>query len=99
MRAMYFAPLLLLSAFAISPASAAPIASQPVAVESPIVLAQAHRDRGPRHRAAPRRAGPQRFTPGRRYSSAPRGWHRYGNRPGDWRTRGCILVGPVWFCP
>lgn len=99
MRAIYLAPLLLVSAFAVSPASAAPIASQPAAIESPIVLAQAHRDRGPGHGAAPRRGGPQRFVPGRRYGSAPHGWHRYGRRPGDWRTRGCVMVGPVWFCP
>ncbi|WP_271168318.1 hypothetical protein [Hansschlegelia plantiphila] len=41
----------------------------------------------------------QRFTPGGRYRSAPSGWRRYGARPGDWRTRGCVQVGPLWFCP
>jgi hypothetical protein len=41
----------------------------------------------------------RRFTPGRRYDNAPSGWHRYGRRPGNWRSRGCILVGPIWFCP
>jgi hypothetical protein len=42
----------------------------------------------------------RRFTPGRRYDNAPPGWRRHGNRrPGDWRTRGCILAGPIWFCP
>ena len=42
----------------------------------------------------------RRFTPGRRYRQAPEGWNRRGSRrPGDWRTRGCITVGPVWFCP
>lgn len=40
------------------------------------------------------------YTPGRRYDRAPQGWNRYGNRrPGDWRSRRCILVGPIWFCP
>jgi hypothetical protein len=39
------------------------------------------------------------FTPGGRYNSAPRHWHRYHTRPGNWRTRGCIIVGPVWWCP
>ncbi len=40
------------------------------------------------------------FTPGRRYKEAPSGWNRHGSRrPGDWRTRGCIMVGPIWFCP
>jgi len=40
-----------------------------------------------------------RYVPGRRYSHAPRGWRRYHRRPYFWRTRGCIIVGPVWFCP
>lgn len=29
----------------------------------------------------------------------PRGWHRFGYRPNDWRTRGCLEIGPAWFCP
>jgi hypothetical protein len=42
----------------------------------------------------------RRFAPGRRYDEAPRGWRRHGHRrPHGWRTRGCILVGPFWFCP
>jgi hypothetical protein len=48
-----------------------------------------HRHRGHKHR----------YRAGGRYSRAPRGWRRYGARPYDWRTRGCIVVGPVWFCP
>jgi hypothetical protein len=28
-----------------------------------------------------------------------RGWHRYHSRPWNWRSRGCAVVGPVWFCP
>lgn len=28
-----------------------------------------------------------------------RGWHRYHHRPWNWRSRGCVIVGPVWFCP
>lgn len=35
----------------------------------------------------------------RHYRGAPRGWRRYSYRPYDWRDRGCIIVGPVWFCP
>ncbi len=27
------------------------------------------------------------------------GWHRYGARPYNWRTRGCVVVGPAWLCP
>jgi hypothetical protein len=94
---MYLAPALLLSVMSFTPASAAPVAplSAP-AVESPLIQAQYHRDRyhaTPRHRPAPR------YRAGHRYRSAPHGWHRYSRRPGDWSRRGCILVGPVWFCP
>jgi hypothetical protein len=28
-----------------------------------------------------------------------RGWHRYRHRPWNWRSRGCVIVGPVWVCP
>lgn len=28
-----------------------------------------------------------------------RGWHRYNKRPHGWRERGCVVVGPIWFCP
>ncbi len=27
-----------------------------------------------------------------------RNWNRYGYRPYNWRSRGCIAVGPFWFC-
>lgn len=27
-----------------------------------------------------------------------RGWHRYHHRPWGWRNRGCVSVGPIWFC-
>ncbi len=40
-----------------------------------------------------------RYVPGRRYSHAPAHWRRYHSRPREWRTWGCVLVGPVWFCP
>jgi Ni/Co efflux regulator RcnB len=39
------------------------------------------------------------FRPGRRYDRAPPNWRRYQYRPRDWRTRGCVIVGPIWFCP
>jgi hypothetical protein len=29
----------------------------------------------------------------------PANWHRYDRRPDDWSTRGCIMFGPVWWCP
>lgn len=58
--------------------------------------------RGPHHtyRGHTYRGRPHpRYRPGYRYRSAPRGWHRYHARPRDWRSRGCVIVGPVWFCP
>lgn len=42
---------------------------------------------------------PRRYAPGARLRTAPRGWHRYKARPSNWHTRGCVVVGPVWFCP
>ena len=40
-----------------------------------------------------------RYRAGRHYRHAPPGWRRYSARPYGWRTRGCVVVGPVWFCP
>jgi ABC-type Zn2+ transport system substrate-binding protein/surface adhesin len=25
--------------------------------------------------------------------------HRYYARPYNWQTLGCVVVGPVWYCP
>lgn len=46
-----------------------------------------------------RRGVRQRYTPGRRYGRPPPNWRRYNGRPGNWRSRGCVTVGPLWFCP
>jgi hypothetical protein len=27
-----------------------------------------------------------------------RNWNRYNSRPYNYRSRGCVAVGPVWFC-
>lgn len=27
-----------------------------------------------------------------------RGWNRYSKRPYNYRNRGCVAVGPIWFC-
>jgi hypothetical protein len=40
-----------------------------------------------------------RYRAGRHYKHAPHGWHRYNSRPGNWHTRGCVVVGPIWWCP
>jgi hypothetical protein len=39
------------------------------------------------------------YRAGRHYRHAPSGWRRYSSRPYGWQTRGCVVVGPVWFCP
>ena len=41
----------------------------------------------------------RKYHAGRRYNRAPSNWRRYSSRPYGWRTRGCVIVGPVWFCP
>lgn len=65
------------------------------------VQAQIQRKRPPprMERRGYRRDGRRHWTPGRSYRHAPRGWNRYHSRPRDWRRRGCVSVGPVWFCP
>jgi hypothetical protein len=96
MRAIYIAPALLLSALAMSPASAAPAAALNGATAvSPLVQVQ-YSHKSKQNHARPSHA---RYQAGHRYRSAPHGWHRYSRRPGDWQHRGCVLVGPVWFCP
>ncbi|MGF1651102.1 MAG: hypothetical protein ACFCUN_11700 [Hyphomicrobiaceae bacterium] len=55
--------------------------------------------RGDRRRVDRRRFDRRRYVPGRRYGRAPANWRRYSSRPRDWRRRGCIIVGPIWFCP
>ena len=27
-----------------------------------------------------------------------RSWHRYSYRPDDWDERGCVNIGPIWYC-
>ena len=35
-----------------------------------------------------------------RYYHGGRYWgHRYYYRPYNWQALGCIVVGPVWYCP
>lgn len=41
----------------------------------------------------------QKYRAGGHYKKAPAHWHRYSRRPGDWQRRGCIVVGPIWWCP
>jgi Ni/Co efflux regulator RcnB len=78
-------------------AAAAPGLAAKPAAETGVVQVQ-NRDRV-RRKQIRRRSYNRGFRAGQRYRSAPRGWRRYDRRPRDWRTRGCIIVGPIWFCP
>ena len=104
MKAIYLVIALLLSGFALTPVTAAPAAPVSANVAgSPVILAQAipymmNRDRNDRRRHVENRRQSRHYRAGRHYRSAPHGWHRYQHRPRDWRRRGCIVVGPVWFC-
>ncbi|CAM5377318.1 putative protein OS=Afipia felis OX=1035 GN=NCTC12722_01997 PE=4 SV=1 [Afipia felis] len=96
----YLAPAIFASFFALAPASAMPGASTTGldrADASSLVQVQYH---GHNYRK-PHYGRPHRpvYRPGGRYSTAPRGYRRYGARPHDWRARSCIMVGPAWFCP
>jgi hypothetical protein len=100
MKTRYLVPALMVSAFAfiVAPASAAPVANTAAPAASPLILAQMYGPDG-HHRSRPPRHRPPHYIAGHRYHAPPPGWHRYHARPRDWRHRGCILVGPVWFCP
>ena len=40
------------------------------------------------------------YNRGGRYRYGNRNWnHRYYYRPNNWQALGCIVVGPVWYCP
>lgn len=83
------------AAVPLSAASAMTIAKQQTVAASPnstAVQKADYKTRKFRHKR-------QRYTPGGRYNKAPSHWHRYNSRPGNWRTRGCIIVGPIWWCP
>lgn len=90
---------------ALSPAQALPVASaasMAVTTQSDLgtTLVADRNNNGRPDRFDRNRGGRNVYTPGRRYNSAPNGWNRYGNRrPGNWRSRRCIMVGPIWFCP
>jgi hypothetical protein len=102
MRSIAFAFAILLAFMMLAPAGAAPVKTS-VTLEPLTIQTQARRrDRDRRQdmrRRDRRRDARRHYRAGRRYNRAPRGWHRYRSRPGHWRSRGCIIVGPVWFCP
>lgn len=91
-----------------TPASALPAAgAAPIGIEasdssSPMVEKVAQRRShvtGPGTSWDNSRRHNRRFNKGhdRRYDNY-RGWNRYNSRPRGWRNRGCVAVGPIWFC-
>jgi hypothetical protein len=81
-------------------ASAAPVAPSSLGAQSgdAALIQVAKRDRDRRHWRGNRH---RQHWRGHRHwrQGPPRGWHRHHRRPWDWRTRGCVMFGPVWFCP
>lgn len=93
-----------ISLAALSTASAAPAGTAAAQFEAlsgaPVLQVQYRRDRHERREERrEERRDEHRWVPGHRYDRAPPNWRRYHERPRDWRRRGCVLVGPIWFCP
>lgn len=104
----YILPAAVASLLACSTASAAPVS---VPTTSGIAASQAsglievqhrrgrhrggrhHGRRGHHYRGHRHRGHRGYYHGGRRYG------HRYYSRPYGWRSRGCVIVGPLWFCP
>jgi hypothetical protein len=87
-----------LSAMMFFPAAAAPAPSALPVVSADSQLVQIQDRRRDRSRSRNFRRD-RDFRRGRRYRSPPRGWKRYRSRPWNYRRRGCIAIGPLWFCP
>jgi Ni/Co efflux regulator RcnB len=90
------------SAMPIAPISSAEAIS--TAVQAKVEKRRVIRKNAERRRHYDRRG--HHFTPRRHYRGPryhyrhqPRGWRRYHYRPRNWRARGCIVIGPIWFCP
>jgi hypothetical protein len=56
------------------------------------------RDRWDRRRDRWDRRDARRDWRGDRRAYRYRNWNRYSSRPYNWRSRGCVAAGPVWFC-
>jgi hypothetical protein len=83
-------------------AQAAPVASKSLGIDAGQnagVMLVRDRDRRGRHHWRHRHH--RDHWHGRRHwrHGPPPGWRRYHSRPWNYRTRGCVMFGPVWFCP
>ena len=100
----YLVPALLAGAFLSSPASALPASSASKNLTSavdPAVIQVKQHNRNDRKVVRKKVIVHKRvvYRPGTVYRTAPVGWRRVGVRPAYWQTAGCVLVGPVWYCP
>jgi Ni/Co efflux regulator RcnB len=87
----------IIAAASASAAPAPPPAQLRSATPDAVLQVQDRHHNGER-RSEHRRGRDHRYTAGRRYDRAPSHYRRYSHRPNDWESRGCILVGPLWFC-
>ncbi|MDC7784839.1 hypothetical protein PQJ75_01050 [Rhodoplanes sp. TEM] len=78
---------------------------QTTSASVPIMLAQRF-DRDDRRRMQDGRRHDRRDRwrgrhsgPRRDFRGPPPGWRRYQARPRGWQTRGCMQIGPIWYCP
>jgi Ni/Co efflux regulator RcnB len=87
--AIAFAGVGTASALPAAPQSGAQTADQPGVLH---LVRDRHHHHGRSHRHWDRRHG-------YRHRDRYHGWHRYHSRPYDWRSRRCVMVGPLWMCP
>lgn len=100
MRRLALAALLALgTAFAAGSASAAPaIGGSVKGVGTPEAQTVLVQNRGQFRRNRMRNRDFRFRSNDNRYDRY-RGWRRYNSRPYNYRARGCVVVGPIWFCP
>jgi len=84
----------LAAAIPVSAASAMTVAKSQTVTSSTSIAHQADYKKGKTYHKRK-----QQYRAGGHYSHAPSNWHRYNKRPGDWQRRGCVIVGPIWWCP
>jgi Ni/Co efflux regulator RcnB len=100
MKRLVFIGLLALgTAIGSSAASAAPATTSIVGLSQTHNGIQLVRDRRHSRHYNRRHYRHHHYRGHRRGYNRYRGWHRYHHRPHGWRSRGCVIVGPVWFCP
>lgn len=87
-----------LSVVVIGGASAVPIpADKPVSVTTTSDLVQVGKKYKKKHWH--RGWNKSRHNYHHHHRHPPRGWRSYSYRPWGWQRRGCIVIGPVWYCP